>query len=85
MESGHFSLNTTAISRDLAWLSSVIASRLESLDLFGLRDHLELGRRPVVPDVVAPQHHEPEQHLSSPPLVPHLLQEASHLIEITYS
>src|SRR5271157_3995891 len=35
---------------------------------------------PVAPDVVECQDHEPDQRLSTPPLVPHLLQEAKHTV-----
>src|SRR4051812_39295924 len=72
-----FSLNTTGISRDSAWLSSFLTLWLASPDIFRLRSRfgLGLGRRPLAPDVVEFQYQKPHQRLPPSPLVTHLLPE----------
>ena len=75
---GHFSLNTTTFSRDSTRFLPGRGLRFASLANLRRFRFPGLDRNPMTPDVIETQHHESDQRLSPPPLVPHLLPGPNH-------
>jgi hypothetical protein len=69
-----FSLISTTISGDSSCSLSGMRLCRPTLDRFLGLGPLDFGRRPMAPDFVEFQDHEPDQRSSPSPLVPHLLQ-----------